>query len=76
MEELIVGQMVIVGGKCRCQERPSLDGFTFYDIKDCFHKLNKVRHLFQDGLSAWLVNRYGYGKRVEFGAFVGGGTYE
>ena len=76
MKELIVGQMVIVGGKCRCQERPSLDDFTFYDIKDCFHKLNKVRHLFQDGISAWLVNRYGYGKRVKFDAFVGGGTYE
>tara|TARA_R110000824_G_scaffold82718_3_gene207282 strand:- start:5881 stop:6042 length:162 start_codon:yes stop_codon:yes gene_type:complete len=53
-----------------------LEEFTFYDIKDCFHKLTTVRHLFQDGISAWLVNRYGYGKRVKFDAFAGGGTYE
>ena len=64
MEKLIIGDTVQMVGACECSPKPIKGEPIWFDVKDCYHKPNAVRHVFRDGRSAWVTNRYGYARRI------------
>jgi hypothetical protein len=64
MEKLNIGDMVQMDGECECSPKPIKGEPIWFDVKDCYHKPNAVRHVFRDGRSAWVTNRYGYARRI------------
>ena len=64
MSKFSVGSMVQVAGNCECSPAPIKGADIWFDSRDCYHKPNTVRRVFRDGKSAWIANRYGYGRRI------------
>ena len=64
MSKFNVGSKVRVRGNCECSYEPVKDKPIWFDIKDCYHTANKVRHVFRDDTSVWVANRYGYARRI------------
>ena len=64
MKELNVGDPVQMDGECECSPKAIPGEPVWYDVKDCYHRPNAVRHVFRDGRSAWVRNRYGYARRI------------
>jgi len=77
MDKLKVGSLAKMVGPCRCRETPMLQRsedvpYPFHDIRDCYHRYSKIKRIFLDGVSVWLVNRYGFGTRVLTSQLEGG----
>ena len=64
MKKLNIGDTVQMDGECECSPKPISGEPIWYDIKDCYHTTNAVQHVFRDGRSAWVANRYGYARRI------------
>ena len=64
MSKISVGAKVRVRGNCECSYERVKGKAVWYDIKDCYHTANAVRHVFRDGKSAWVRNRYGFARRI------------
>ena len=64
MIKLNVGDTVQMDGECECGKFRSLPEPMYYDSRDCYHRPSAVRHVFRDGRSAWVRNRYGYARRI------------
>ena len=64
MSKFSVGSKVWIRGNCECSPAPIKGADIWFDIKDCYHSSNTVRRVFRDGKSAWIANRYGFGRRV------------
>jgi hypothetical protein len=64
MSKIRVGAKVRMQGDCECSYEPVKDKPIWFDIKDCYHTLSKVRHVFRDDTSVWITNRHGFGRRV------------
>lgn len=66
----------VVTEKGKCNHRPVAQPLTLEDHKcnkryrqyadprDCFHTPSKISLRFADNISYWVINRYGYAKRV------------
>jgi hypothetical protein len=54
-----VGATVRLRGDCECS-----------DERDCYHKSNSVRHVFQDNESVWVLNSHRFARRIPMGALV------
>ena len=64
MSKIRVGAKVRVKGNCECSYEPVKDKPVWFDIKDCYHTFNKVRHVFRDDISVWITNRHGFARRI------------
>ena len=64
MSKFSVGSKVRIKGNCECSYEPVKDKPVWFDIKDCYHTANAVKHVFRDDKSVWLVNRHSFARRV------------
>ena len=64
MSKISVGAKVRVRGNCECSYDPVKDKAVWYDSRDCYHTANAVRHVFRDGKSVWVKNRYNFARRI------------
>ena len=65
MSKISVGAKVMVKGNCECSYEPVKGKDIWFDSRDCYHTPNAVRHVFRDGKSVWVRNRYGFARRVD-----------
>ena len=65
MSKISVGAKVMVKGNCECSYEPVKGKAIWFDSRDCYHTPNAVRHVFRDGKSVWVRNRYGFARRVD-----------
>ena len=59
-----------IGG---CRHR---DGQIGQGRADCWHQGGTVVHKFQDGVSFWVVNPYGFAKRILMTHLVGNDSHK
>jgi hypothetical protein len=66
-----VGALVKAVGACRCRKYPSTAEELFHDIRDCYHKPSRITHEFLDGVSFFVENSQGYGRRLRINEITG-----
>ena len=64
MSTISVGSKVRMIGNCECSYEPIKSQDIWYDSRDCYHTANAVRHVFRDGKSVWVRNRYKFARRI------------
>ena len=64
MSKISVGSKVRIKGNCECRYEPVKDKPIWFDIRDCYHTANAVRHVFRDNNSVWVKNRYNFARRI------------
>ena len=62
--EFRVGFSVYMLGDCQCSREPIRDREVWFDIQDCYHKPNRVKHVFRDKTSVWVKNSYDNARRL------------